>query len=548
MFVSRRAVLLLGLLVLRSGEGAGAQTRLPTIAPSTTLAPPPPPYVAGASPTSVSPGSVVTLTGTGLSGVTAVALQPGHKDVYLNYAIVPDPAWSPSTVAAQHVPNANRTMLLNGKMSTFETVTFTVPVPPSNGQWYQGHPLFVIVSTPGGTDTLATPLIIDRQPAITGVDKALVMAGQRLTVFGRNLDKVVAGFMGSGSKSTVQNPRFTALPLAWDGTSAYIDTPGDCNEDGTLVLEASFAPGPFPYGAPSNGPIYVTGPTVGCGITPLVTAIQPALSPNGGTVWLTGKGFGHVTDVLINGTTTPLTWSRYPSPTSDNQLKVTLPTYAPAAYGLNATSQVGVMLKAAAPILPGFVTPDPRIAFPPKISSIWPGWGQTNLTIALQGSALYGAPWLIPVVKVSGVTALLDPQAQQSSTTLHFVMPSVSGPGPITIETAGGVDTVRTPFIFVNGPSSITQIDPASGKPGDRITVRGTNVARVGGLCVGPASSTAPIQWEWEGGAYSATSNTEFTVLVPSYAQSGPVSFWLNGNTGTASCLAPGALQFQRLP
>lgn len=513
---------------------------------------PPPPQLFSASPGTVSPGTVVTLTGTGLGGVTEVVLVPGHMDINRNNAIVPNPAWQVSKVPAQPVPYTGRgSKTMVGQASSSESVAFSVPLPPGQSQWKHWHPLFVIVSHAGGVDTLGAPLIVDRLPVITRVEATLVLAGQRLNVFGRNLDRVVAGFIGSASKNTPSNPRLAAFPVAWDGTSAYIDTPADCNRDGEILLESDYAPGQFPAGQSYNGPIYVTsGLTAGCGISPQGTAIQPTLSLNGGSVLIFGKGLRRVTDVMLNGTTTSLAWSRNPS-TADTEIRVTLPIYAPSVYGLNASFEIPLMLKGPAPILPGYVSPNPRIVFPPKITSVSPGYGAYGMTIALYGSAIFGAPWVIPTVKVGGIVAPLTPQS--SGFVVYFTMPAdpgaapYTGPGagPITIETMGGVDTVKTPFIFVNGPPVINQLDPAAARPGDRITVRGANLAALGGICVGSAG--AQLYWTRVGGPYSATSNTEFDVVVPAAAQSGPVGLGIYGAL-YQGCGSPLTLQFQLLP
>lgn len=69
---------LLGLVAARPG-GAGAQERIEK--PVMTKTPlPPPPQVSSASPGTVSPGTVVTLTGTNIGGVTEVVLVPGEMD------------------------------------------------------------------------------------------------------------------------------------------------------------------------------------------------------------------------------------------------------------------------------------------------------------------------------------------------------------------------------------------------------------------------------------------------------------------------------------
>jgi hypothetical protein len=173
--------------------------------------------------------------------------------------------------------------------------------------------------------------------------------------------------------------------------------------------------------------------------------------------------------------------------------------------------------------------------------------------IALQGSAL-STPQVVPKIRVNGVLATLNPG--YSGTYLMFAMPYGATAGPITVETAGGTATVGTPFIFVNGPSQVTHLSPAAGTEGDAVTVHGTNLARMGGICTRSGGTTGEWRyWMRVGGMFSATSNTELNVVVPPLwqgAQSFPIHLLLPlspSNNGAQQCdPTPTAVQFQRTP
>jgi len=467
------------------------------------LPPPPPiPGLLSASPTTVSPGDVVTLTGNNLGGVTSVRLLRSLPGTTITNPAVTAPATA----------------------VTATSLRFTVPL-TADMRWAR-EALSATVTTSNGTATLTTPMTLDRQAVITGVERAVVRAGRPITVNGRNLDRVNAGYIGVVAPGTTSNPKMAASG-SWQGLSAILYTTADCNRQGGLMLEEypPELPGVRALGTsivvPSGTPIQV-----GCGMTPTGTSVTPSAAAGGTPVVVGGKGFTWITDVVVGSTQVP--WQRV----SDTELHLTLPVQPSANGTASAPFMVSLLNIVPDGTVAGSITPAPVILLPPTIAGVYPTWGETGMPIDITGHSL-GQPagnysWLpavTPIIKINGTQVLEVRSLTPDRLTINPGIGTTSG--PITVTTGGGTATSVGTFLAPSGPTVIQSLSAASGRGGDVITVTGQNLVRARGVCFPPFQvNTLGQAFSAKAGDFNApTSNTTFQVTVPAGAASGAIGF-----------------------
>ncbi|WP_374515549.1 IPT/TIG domain-containing protein [Niveibacterium sp.] len=109
-----------------------------------------------------------------------------------------------------------------------------------------------------------------------------------------------------------------------------------------------------------------------------------------------------------------------------------------------------------------------------------------------------------------------------STTRLSFVVPDSATSGTVTL--VSGTATVDSPTVLtVLGVPQITSVSPSSARPGDSLTLSGTNLANVSQVRIGGVSVTP-----------SARTGTQIVVVVPAGAADGSLALVLsNGSTRT---------------
>ncbi|WP_374403789.1 IPT/TIG domain-containing protein [Niveibacterium sp.] len=109
-----------------------------------------------------------------------------------------------------------------------------------------------------------------------------------------------------------------------------------------------------------------------------------------------------------------------------------------------------------------------------------------------------------------------------STTRLSFVVPDSATSGTVTL--VSGTATVDSPTVLtVLGVPQVTSVSPSSARPGDSLTLSGTNLANVSQVRIGGVSVTP-----------SARTGTQIVVVVPAGAADGSLALVLsNGSTRT---------------
>ncbi|MGI4760329.1 MAG: IPT/TIG domain-containing protein [Janthinobacterium lividum] len=434
----------------------------------------PAPTIISFTPASGLAGTAVTVTGTNLTGATAVTL---------------------NAVAVPSFVVANATTLI-----------FTVPAGATSG--------LIVVTTPGGTATSASPFLVGTPnlvPVITALapSSILVNSGDfTLTVNGGNFvrSSVVNFPLGPVATTYVSGNQLTAVIPA-----AYLKGLGSGN-----VTVTSPAPG----GGTSNGLLFsVTLPD------PTIISFTPTSGPVGTTVTVKGTNFQLVKYV---GLASPGNSNASFTVLDANTLTFVVP--APAVSG-----QVGVLTSGGTGYSTAIftVTPPPNLV--PTITGLAPNTavaGSGAFTLLVNGTGFIssslvsfnGAQLATTYVSATQLTAQVPASALATAGTAGI---TVTSPAP------GGGTSAAATFTVTTPAPTLVSFTPAQGLVGTSVTITGTNLTgasslTLNGLSVGsftvvdagtltfvvPVGATSGLLAVTTPGG-TATSTTAFTVTLP---------------------------------
>ncbi|MBF9239893.1 IPT/TIG domain-containing protein [Hymenobacter sp. BT683] len=502
---------------LRATVPAGASTgRLSVTAPGGTALSTasftvvPAPTLSAFAPASGTIGTSVTLTGTNLSGATAVkfngvaattfavvsatsvtatvpagatsgkvqVVTPGGTatsaasfvvtvpPVLSSFVPASGPAGTLVTLTGTGFTGAT-TVAFNGVPAAFTVVsatslTATVPAGSSTGR--------LAVTTPGGTALSPTAFAVAvPAPTITSFTPLAAGQGATVTITGTNLlgastVKFGTGACPAGTFAVLNATTLTAtVPAGATTGKLVVGTPG-----GTATSAATF--------------------TVG----PIVRSFLPAAGSPGSVVVLTGLNFTSTTKVLLNGLAAATT---YQSPT---RLTAVVPAGATSGR-LTAANATGSGLSPTA----FTVTTAPA----PTISSFTATSGPAGALVTITGTNLTGATAVyFYTTRASSVTLL-------SATQLRATVPFAAASGKLSVTTPGGMAQSAGTFTVLQ-PPTLTAFAPATGSPGSLVTLTGTNL-----------TGTTQVTFNGEPApGVVVASATSLTVPVPAGATTGRVT------------------------
>ncbi len=416
-----------------------------------TVVPTPPqaqlPVVTGFTPAGAPPGTEVTITGSGFTGVTQVdfggyAAQTlwEDSDSQIRATVPADAGTGPITVVT----------LGGAAPSAAVFVVRPVPVPSS------------------------VP------PVVTGFAPPSGAPGSQVTVAG-------TGFTGA-----------TQVNFAARAAQAF-QVVNDTSLVATVPLGA--ASGPISVVAPagtgaSAGNFTVLAPAP----TPAVAGFTPAAGPVGTVVTITGNGFTGATQVDFAGVAAGAF-----QVDSDAQITATVPAGA-------GTGPITIVLPGGNCVSAPFTVSAPQPPPPglPAVAGFAPASGPVGATVILTGTSFSGATQ----VDFGGTAATSF--LFNSDTTLTVVVPPGAVTGNLTVVTAvgsgvsAGVFTVTTPV----PPPGAPTFTPASGPAGTVVTLTGTGF-------------TGTTQVDFGGHAaqvFNVVDDTTLTATVPPNAVTGPVT------------------------
>ena len=489
----------------------------------------PVPTVTVLAPTSGIAGATVTLTGTNLTGATAVAFNgipaasfavvsatqmtavvpagaatgkvtvttPGGTATSSgSFTVTPPPTISSFTPVSGLVgtkvtiTGTNLTgatlVTFNGVAATTVTLTSatsisaTVPTGATSGS--------IRVTTAAGTGTSATAYTVTLPvPTVTALTPTSGIAGATVTLTGTNLTGATAvAFNGipAPSFTVVSATQMTAVvPVGATTGKVTVTTPG-----GTATSSGSFT---------------VTPP-------PAITGFTPVSGVVGTKVTITGTNLTGATLVTFNGVAaTAVTL------TSATSISATVPAAATTG-SIRITTAAGTVTSAT-----GYTVTLPV----PTVTKLAPSTGGVGASVTLTGTNFTGATAVL-FTGATAATPVSAPFTVISATSILTSVPAGAKNGKISVTNPGGTGSSSASFTV--GATAvlpvITSFTPASGAVGSVITVTGTNLAGVTAATVGTTGAVVKV-----------LSGTTLSITVPVGAVTGKISVSTAGGTGSST-------------
>jgi hypothetical protein len=459
------------------------------------------PVLSSFSPTSGSPGTVVTLTGQNLTDATQVSF---------------------NGVAASSYSVVSATQL-----------TATVPSGASTGP--------IRVTAPGGTGTSSTYFSVTA-PMLTAIAPAAGPAGTIVTLTGSNLFGLMGvtfnGLAAPGATVDATGTQVTVTAPTGVTTGPVVATTSAGRSNGLLFSSAPTLTALSPAFGPAGTPVTLTG--AGLAGTTQVTfngTVAPGFVANAAGTQLTvtapvGITTGPVVATNAYGPGNGLVFTLPPSisslsPTSSpigssvvvtgtdltGATRVAVNTILVSSFTVNSSTQLTFVVPTGATTGPVWVTtpagtavsPTSLVVQAPVLTALSPSAGPLGSSVAIAGSSLRDASQ----VTFNGTLAT-GFVVNTAGTLLTVTVPAGATTGPVVVITPNGVSNGLT---FTVGPT-ITSLSPAFGGPGTQVTVAGSNFA--GTTQVTFNGTVAP-------GFVVDVAGTSLTVVAPAGVTTGPV-------------------------
>ena len=476
---------------------------------------------------SVTGGTTVIITGTGFTGVTAVAFDvtpatsftinsdtqitaispahaagaivvtvtgPGGSDIFsFTYYAVPTvtgilpttgPAAGGTTVIITGSAFTGSTAVNFGATAgTGLTVNSDTQITITSPAQAAGI-VDVTVTTPGGTSTTSaadqfTYTAAPAAPTVSGISPTtgLITGGTTVTVTG-------FGFTGA----TAVNFGATAGTGLTVNSDTQITITSPAHAAGVIDLTVVTPAGTSATSA-NDQFTYTAAP-----VTPTVTVVSPTSGPaaGGSTVIITGAGFTGATAVNFGATAgTGLTVN------SDTQITITSPAHAAGVVDITITTPAGTSATSV----------NDRFGYAPAVSTAAPNTGPVagGTTVIITGTGFTGV-----TAVTFGVTSATS-FTVNSDTQITALSPAhAAGAIVATITGPGGSDVFAFTYTAAPIPPTVTGISPTTGLLAGGTTVTITGAGLTGATAVNFGSTA--------GTSFTVNSDTQITALSPAHA------------------------------
>ena len=468
----------------------------------------PGPVIANVSPLNAAAGSVVTITGAGLSGATAVSFggipaasytvvsptqitavvgagtsgtisvtTPGGTATSSGFVFIPGPiiyAFTPTQGGMNTSVMLSGENFIGGMSVRFGGVSNTSLLILSSTQAIvtvgAGASGNVSVTTLGGTDSKPGFTFIP-SPTITGFTPTIAASGATVTITGTNFVGVDSVHFGDtlAESFTVLSPTTIEAVVASGGASGNLSI-------STIGGTASVSG--FTFVSPST-----------------ITGFTPTMGTSGTIIDITGTNFSNVTAVRFGGV-------------SATSYTVVSPTRISAFPGFGASGNVSVTTLGGTASVSGFT-----FIYPPTITSFNPMSAVSGATVTITGTNLSTAT----AVSFGGMSA--TKYTVLSPTQIMAVVDNGTS-GNIKVTTLGGTTSIGG-FSFLASPV-LTSFSPVSATAGTIVTLWGSNFQNVTGVFFGgiPAKS------------FTVVSSSQITAVV-GIAANGNITVITNGGIAT---------------
>jgi RHS repeat-associated protein len=489
------------------------------------------PSITSFAPTSGSAGTSVTITGTNLTGATAVKFNGTSATftVDLDTQVTATvPAGATSGPISVTTPAGTATSAGSFTVGSTPTVTGFAPTSGPVGasvsiagtgftgatgvkfngtsatSYHVDSDIQTTATVPGGATT--GPISVTT-PAGTGTSAGNFTVKPAITSFTPNSGAV-------GTRATITGTSFTsATAVAFNGTSATFTVDLDTQITATV-----------PAGA-TTGPISVTTPAgtaTSSGnftVIPRITGFTPTSGAIGTSVMITGSSFTGATAVAFNGTSATFTVDL------DTQITATVPAGATTGP-ISVTTPAGTATSSTNFTVTGSPTPTPTpppatatptatpAAGTPMITSFSPASGAVGTSVTINGTNLTGATSVTFNGTSSSFTVV-------SSIKITATVPANATTGPISVTAPGG--TVASVGNFTVAPR-ITGFLPNSGAVGASVVITGANF-----------TAATAVKFNGTSSSFTVNTATQITATVPANAATGPISVTTAAGTVTSA-------------
>ncbi len=465
-----------------------------------------PPTISGFSPSSGVIGSTVTITGTTLTGATAVTINGVSATITLNTATQIDvtvPANATTGLISVTTPsgtvNSSTSFTVLPNITGFSSSSGAVGVSRTiNGTAFTGATSVTFNGVSAGFSVVSSTSITATVPsgATTGPVAVTTAAGTATSASNFTVTPSISSFAptsgAEGVSVTINGQAFTgATNVAFNGTNASFTFVSNTQLTATV-----------PVGA-TTGTIVVTTPS-GTGTSGSNFSVAPAISSLtvssgviGSTFSIIGTSFTGVTFVRINGVS--VGGGNF-TVSSTTQIDVTVPSGATS--GLVSVTTAGGTASSAG-----------SFTVLPNITGFSVASGVVGTSITINGSAFTGAS----SVKFNSVVASYS---VSSSTAITATVPSTATTGSVTVTTAAGTATSSTFFVI---PPSISSFAPGNGLVGASITITGEAF-----------TGATSVTFNGTSAVFTVNSVTQITATVPVGATDGNIQVTTPSGTATS--------------
>ncbi len=468
----------------------------------------PGPVIGSVSPLNAAAGSVVTITGAGLSGATAVSFggvpaasytvisptqitavvgagtsgtisvtTPGGTATSSGFVFIPGPiiySFTPTQGGINTSVMLSGENFIGGMSVRFGGVSNTSLLILSSTQAMvtvgAGASGYVSVTTLGGTDSIPGFTFIP-SPTISGFIPSVAASGATVTITGTNFVSVDSVLFGgiAASSFTVLSPTTIKAVVASGGASGNVSV-------STIGGMASV------YGF-----TFVSPPTI--------IGFTPTMGTSGTIIDITGTNFSNVTTVRFGGV-------------SATSYTVVSPTQISAFPGSGASGNVSVTTLGGTALTSGFT-----FIYPPTITNFTPMSAASGGTVTINGTNFSTAT----AVSFGGMPA--TKYTVLSPTQITAVVDNGTS-GNVTVTTLGGT-TSSGGFSFLASPT-LTSFSPTSATAGTIVTLWGSNFQNVTGVFFGGIPATH----------FTIVSSSQITAVV-GIAANGNVTVITDGGIAT---------------
>ncbi len=471
-----------------------------------TVKPASAPTISSFAPTSGKVGDLVTITGTNLTGATAVKFAgltavftvvsatsitanvpsgavtgkisvttPGGTAISAtDFTVYPPPSissFAPTSGAVGDTVTITGVNFTGATSVTFggdvsatitsvnaTTITATVPSGAVTGT--------ISVTTPGGTAVSNDSFTVNPVPTITSFTPTSGKPGDFIDIIGTNFYAITVKFNGTPITYNINYSTSHICPkVPWGATTGRITISN-------------------PYGIATSAEDFVVIQD------PTIISFSPTFGKVGDLVTITGTNFGQTPVVQFNGTTVVSYHA-----IADTSITVVVPDGASTGR-ISVTTSNGTVTSAE----------DFTVYQQITLLSFMPTSGFVGATVTISGSGF---------TDVTGVTFNGTPAPLfniDSDTSITVMVPDGARTGLISVSNPSYTATTTDWFIVFQQPS-ISSFQPASGKVGDVVTITGTNLFDITEVSFyGMAATT-----------FTVDSDTTITATVPSGARTGMI-------------------------